>query len=60
MFKSKSKMATESEERLAEAVRKYPTLYDKQDKSYRDKNKKSLAWKDVAQEVNAENGKEIK
>lgn len=49
-------MATESEERLAEAVRKYPVLYDKQDKYYRDRNKKKLAWKDVANEMNAENG----
>ena len=33
-----------AEERLAEAVRKYPVLYDKWDKYFKDKNKKLLAW----------------
>ena len=33
-----------AEERLAEAVRKYPVLYDKSDKYFKDKNKKLLAW----------------
>ena len=36
-------MSTESEQILAEAVRKYPALYDKQDKYFKDKNKKRLA-----------------
>ena len=34
-------MATEMEEKLGEAVRKYPVLYDKQDKYFKDKNKKN-------------------
>ena len=49
-------MSTESEQILAEAVRKYPALYDKQDKYFKDKNKKRLAWADVAKEANLENG----
>ncbi|XP_057296921.1 uncharacterized protein LOC130625792 [Hydractinia symbiolongicarpus] len=52
-------MSTESEERLAEAVRKYPALYDKQDKNFRDKNKKRLAWADVAKELNIQNVTEV-
>ena len=34
-------MATENEQKLAEAVRKYPVLYDKQDKYFKDKKKKT-------------------
>ena len=45
-----------AEERLAEAVRKYPVLYDKSDKYFKDKNKKLLAWEDVAQDAHFENG----
>ena len=33
-----------AEERLAEAVRKYPVLCDKSDKYFKDKNKKLFAW----------------
>ena len=50
-------MATESEQKLAEAVRKYPVLYDKQDKYFKDRNKKKLAWEDVAKEMDLESGK---
>ena len=52
-------IATENEQKLAEAVRKYPVLYDKQDKYFKDKNKKRLARQDVAKEVKLENGNKI-
>ena len=45
-----------AEERLVEAVRNYPVLYDKSDKDFKDKNKRLLAWEDVAQEACFENG----
>lgn len=48
-------MSTENEQKLAEAVRKYPVLYDKQDKYFKDRNKKKLAWKDVSIEANLQN-----
>ena len=37
---------------------KYPTLYDKQDKYFKDRNKKQLAWANVAKKANlvSENG----
>ena len=53
----KIKMAAQQEERLSEAVRKYPILYDKADTYFKDKAKKQLAWEDVAKEANMENGK---
>ena len=56
IFLNNIKMSTESEQILAEAVRKYPALYDKQDKYFKDKNKKRLAWADVAKEANLQNG----
>jgi len=52
-------MSTENEQMLAEAVRKYPALYDKRDKYFKDRNKKRLAWEDVAKEANLANGKNI-
>ena len=51
-------MAVE-EEKLAEAVRKYTVLYDKSDKFFKDRNKKLLAWADVAKEANFTNGKRV-
>ena len=45
-------MAAQQEERLSEAVRKYPFLYNKTDKYFKDKAKKQLAWEDVAKEAN--------
>ena len=39
----KPKMAVQQEERLSEAVRKYPVLYDKADRYFKDKAKKQLA-----------------
>ena len=48
------------EGKLAEAVRKYTVLYDKGDKFFKDRNKKRLAWEDVAKEANFTDGKRIK
>ena len=39
----KPKMAVQQEERLSEAVRKYPVLYDKADRYFKDKANKQLA-----------------
>ena len=50
-------MAAQQEERLSEAVRKYPVLYDKADRYFKDKAKKQLAGEDVAKEANLENRK---
>ena len=50
-------MALQEEERLSEAVRKYPVLYEKADRYFMDKAKKQLAWEDVAKEANLENDK---
>ena len=50
-------MLTEKEQILSEAVRKFPILYDKKDRCFKDKNKKKLAWEDVAKEANLKNGK---
>jgi len=50
-------MATQMNEKLAESVRNYPCLYDKKSADFKDKNKKRLAWSDVAKEVGLENGK---
>ena len=53
----KIKMAAQQDERLSEAVREYPVLYNKADRYFKDKAKKQLAWEDVAKEANLENGK---
>ena len=39
------------EEKLAEAVRQFPVLYDKFCRDFKDNNKKRLAWEDVAKQV---------
>ena len=57
MQKKEIKMAAQQEEQLSEVVRKYPVLYDKADRYFKDKAKKQLAWEDVAKEANLENGK---
>ncbi|KAK2561265.1 hypothetical protein P5673_015743 [Acropora cervicornis] len=51
-------MATQINEKLAESVRNYPCLYDKKSADFKDKNKKALAWSDVAKEVGLQNGDE--
>ena len=46
-------MATNAmvDEKLAESVRKFPVLYDKSLKDFKDKHKKERAWQDVVKEV---------
>ena len=39
------------EEKLAEAVRQFPVLYDKSCRDFKDNSKKRLAWEDVAKQV---------
>ena len=39
------------EEKLAEAVRQFPALYDKSCRDFKDNNKKRVAWEDVAKQV---------
>ena len=44
------------EEKLADAVRQFPVLYDKSCKDFKDNNKKRLAWDDVAEQVGLQTG----
>jgi len=44
------------DEKLAEAVREFPVLYDKSLKDFKDRNKKELAWNDVAKMVGFASG----
>ena len=39
-----NKMADAFNEKLAEAVRRFPALYDKSCPDFKDKNKRKLAW----------------
>ena len=58
--KVKFKMADDKkEEIISEAVRKYPILYDKSDRFFKEKDKKKLAWQDVANVANIANGKSL-
>ena len=45
------------DEKLAEQVRKVPVLYDKSCTEFKDKNKKVLAWDDVAAATGWKTGK---
>ena len=44
---------------LADAVRKYPSLYEKTSKVFKDANVKNLAWGKVAIELKLKSGKVI-
>ena len=44
------------DEKLEEAVREFPILYDKSLKDSKDRNKKDLAWSDVAKMVEFASG----
>ena len=45
------------EEKLAEAVRQFPVLYDKSCRDFKDNSKKKkLAWDDVAKQVGLQTG----
>ena len=41
-------MAASLDEKIAEAVRRFPVLYDKSCKDFKDNNTKKNAWEDVA------------
>lgn len=45
-------------ERLIEAVRKYPALYDMSDEKYMDTNYKSSLWVKISEEIK-QTGKQI-
>ena len=45
------------DEKLAEAVRGFPILYNKSLKDFKDRVKKELAWTDVATSVGFASGK---
>ena len=47
---------TSVDELLAESVRLYPVLYNKADKFFKDLNKKTLAWEDVAKKTGFPSG----
>ena len=56
----KFKMADDKkEEIISEAVGKYPILYVKSDRFFKEKDKKKLAWQDVANVANIANGKSL-
>ena len=44
------------EEKLAEAVRQFPVLYDKSCRDFKDNSQKRLAWEDVAKQVGLQTG----
>lgn len=44
-------LSVQENEELAEAVRKYPCLYDKSKKEYKDKIVTANAWKEVADQL---------
>ena len=48
-----------SEEKLAELVRKFPALYNKSVKEFKDNNITSLIWKKIAKEMNLKTGKKL-
>ena len=48
MAEKKTKLTIENEEQLAHEVKKYPCLFDKADKGYKEKDCVSNAWREVA------------
>ena len=44
-------LSVQENEKLAEVVRKYPCLYDKSRKEYKDKTVVENAWKEVADQT---------
>ena len=51
MAATKQQETRADEEALAEAVGRYPVLYDKSMKEFKDQNTKEIAWKKVADVV---------
>ena len=52
----KKKASLLEEETLAEVVRRYPCIYDKADKGYKEKDRKSNAWKEIDAELGFKEG----
>ena len=46
-------------EQLSELVKMYPCLYNKQEKDFKKEEVKQRAWKEIAKELNLENGKVV-
>ena len=46
-------------EQLSELVKMYPSLYIKQEKDFKKENVKQTAWKEIAKELDLENGKVV-
>ena len=44
------------DEKVAEAVRRFPILYNKSLKDFRDRNKKKNAWEEVARQAGLSTG----
>ena len=54
---SRENMASNSmDEKVAEAVRRFPILYNKSLKDFRDRNKKKNAWAEVARQAGLSTG----
>ncbi|XP_074634579.1 uncharacterized protein LOC141893102 isoform X4 [Acropora palmata] len=51
-------MAASLDEKIAEAVRRFPVLYDKSCKDFKDNNTKKNAWEDVAKIAGLSSGNE--
>lgn len=51
-------LSVQENEELAEVVRKYPCLYDKSKKEYKDKVVTGNAWKEVADQLDFINNSE--
>ena len=49
----------QEEEKLCVEVEKYPCLYDKQNKGYKDKERKKNAWRKIDEELGIEEGKDF-
>ena len=46
-------------EQLSELVKMYPCLYNKQEKDFKKEEVKQRAWKEIAKELDLENGKTV-
>ena len=46
-------------EKLSELVKVYPCLYNKQEKDFKKEEVKQRAWKEIAKELDLENGKVV-
>ena len=51
-----NKVDLKEDEDLAEAVKKYPCIYDKADQGYREKDRVANAWRAIEDELGYEEG----